>query len=559
MATPSQRTDDEPSSPTGPVLTDEPRFSSAALCIRLKHLGRTFRPEFTHQCTENESWPGCRPLQAALAEATEQLTTANHDGVSSPPTEAKGCPSGRLLHKSHLGHELATSELDVHVVLSPSCRLCHVNIRRVPVPPTSITNGLPPTGATATTTPPSFEDRGVSGGKENEERDSKRAKRDGPASAGPTPKLAPVCDPSGNAAVYAPPCLSNAEILQKLRNGLPDVLTDSETVEGDFLTEPLGLVLEEFSIPPASADDKGRNFVVTIADGQSPDVASYHSSVQRLALLYIENADDVDVSATDNGFWKVMYIFEKQGGEAPIGCSASPRYSLVGYFTLFHFIALFHKPEPGLIVRICQALVLPSHQGQGHGRRLMQAVHDVAHGGRYDAGAIYRGNNGATRNVVLVNVEDPAPGFAALRNGTDLALVRNRGGGWDWPGGCVLTAAGRAAESESFFSTLTEQTVLDLSAKAKIVPRQVHIVNELLKLGAVLDHRRGGERTPDEQEEIEKKFRLLVKRRLNKELREELGSLSTKDEKKALLADAFEAELKSHRRLVIGEMKRELT
>ena len=56
-----------------------------------------------------------------------------------------------------------------------------------------------------------------------------------------------------NAAGVAPLCLSDAEIVQKLRKGLPDVLVDgkndSKAVEGDFVTEPLGLVLEEFSIP----------------------------------------------------------------------------------------------------------------------------------------------------------------------------------------------------------------------------------------------------------------------------------------------------------------------
>jgi histone acetyltransferase 1 len=48
--------------------------------------------------------------------------------------------------------------------------------------------------------------------------------------------------------------------------------------------------------------------------------------------------------------------------------------------TLFHFMAPFHKPNPGIIVRICQALVFPPYQGQGHGKRMMQILYDILHG-----------------------------------------------------------------------------------------------------------------------------------------------------------------------------------
>jgi hypothetical protein len=50
--------------------------------------------------------------------------------------------------------------------------------------------------------------------------------------------------------------------------------------------------------------------------------------------------------------------------------------------------------------------------------------------------------------------------------------------------------------------------------------------------------------------DIETKFRLLVKRRLNKELRDDMSVLSTKEEKKNFLANAYEMELKKMRRLI---------
>jgi histone acetyltransferase 1 len=596
-----------PSARDTPILTDEPRFSSAALCVRLQHLDQTFRPEFTHQCTPNESWRGCRPSQRVLSEAThsfhvsavaDQSSTApllvesdeknewnpssnvntddNYENavltghITAEVQEVESTSSESLLHKSHEGHAMVTNELDIQVVLSPSCRLCHVKIHRSPIRRQPNSNrSLSSQGSETTATTPFSEKRNSAGGKENTERDAKKVKTD--------PSLENISTPSnvsarnnlkGNttAATVTPIAavdgISDADILQSLAKALPDISSDlAGTVENDFLPEPFGEVLDEYSVATSSKsddEDEDNHYVLTIADGRSsPDVTRYHNSVQRLALLYIENADDVDISDNENGFWKVMYVFRRQkddedGTAVP---STSYRYSLVGYFTLFHFIALFHKPQPGLIVRICQALILPSYQGQGHGQRLLRAVFDLAHGGdKYDKAAIYGENSVTTATqIVQVNVEDPAPGFVALRNKMDFEMVKERGKDWNWPGGVVVDGE-HAVEEDSFFSTLTEHQVLELSTKAKITPRQVHIVNELLKLSAVLEYCRNqnGSTSTDHsmrREEIETKFRLLVKRRLNKELHEEIGALSTKEEKKAFLADAFDAELKRLRRL----------
>ena len=52
------------------------------------------------------------------------------------------------------------------------------------------------------------------------------------------------------------------------------------------------------------------------------------------------------------------------------------------------------------------------------------------------------------------------------------------------------------------------------------------------------------------KEELERLFRLMVKRRLNKEHREDMSSYPTKDEKKVYLAKLFEEEYEAYQRLL---------
>jgi len=279
------------------------------------------------------------------------------------------------------------------------------------------------------------------------------------------------------------------------------------------------------------------------------------------------------------------------------------RYSLVGYFTLFHFNALFHKPEPGWILRICQALVLPPFQGQGHGKRLLQAVYNMAHQHQHheeddeNASGAEQAKSCNQRDVppkiIQVNVEDPAPAFIALRNYTDWKLVLGRHREWNWPQKGSVTRDDDDDDSKNnnnntttsdskrkskvlapvdelalFFSAMTEKEASEMSTNAKISPKQIHVTNELLKLRAAraflgeecggkevgvnvnVNVSNGGNKNRDDIASIERCFRLMVKRRLNKEHREELLELPSKDDQKAMLAKLFEETLKAYERIL---------
>lgn len=535
------------STTTGSVsaLSDEPRLSSAALSITLQHLGHSFRPEFTHQIVEKEVWPGYQPLQsildAEMKKWKESNVAANDDGDLS--NSGDGLKEAPLLHTSHQSHDQATHQLDIQIQLSPSCESCQVKIQKHrkgllaerPQPP--LVSSDPNTSSSSS------------------EPNAKR-----PKTEQKTVEEVPN-DP-----------IQDSEILSAVEKALPVIKKEEHpeiiTANKDegYLAEPIGEVLEEYSVSSSSSS----SFVLTVSDGRlSSRACRFHANVQRLALWYIENADHVDIGdQSKGGHWKVVYLFQKHQSETAGNC----QYSLAGYMTLYHFISLFHKPEGGIIVRICQALLLPPYQGQGHGGQIIRAIYSkLARQG--DKGQ-NQNDNDSPYKIVQINVEDPAPAFVALRNKTDYNYVMENISEWreDWPAAwfpAFCSLGTQSAEDafcrrtvlfdENFFSTLSEVDLLLASALSKLTTRQIQIVHELYVLQEIQSFKakleENGNNNGDKdfqklKDDVQKKFRLMVKRRFNKEHREELGSLPSKDNQKAFLAQLYESLFKQYERIL---------
>eukprot|EP00980_Cylindrotheca_fusiformis_P016774 scaffold5048_cov121-Cylindrotheca_fusiformis.AAC.25 len=468
------------------ILSDDPQLSSAALCITLHHLTQSFRPEFTHQCVETETFRGHQPLESALLEAQSTL----------PPTDGD---DEFLLHGSHLHHDEAINELEIQVQLAPSCRRCQVHINSRPKKrKKSIAEKnesqskkikLTQESSTVTTTESQEAATGASVVTPNEKL--------------PASTIAHAI-PSSSSGV-----MSTKEIQESISIALPQIVDDP--CNEDYVKAPIGSVLEEYAV-------QGDQFVLCLADGTTKGVSEYHQQVQRIALWFIENADDVDISDTSaGGFWKVLYLFQKH----------QKGYALVGYVTLYHFNAPFHRPKPGIIARVCQALVLPSFQRQGHGKRMMRCIYD----------RIGNNDDDHSNQIVQINVEDPAPGFVAMRNKVDLEWLQDHPD-W-WP----QQQQNQNMEDEAFFHSIPEAELVPISARAKITPHQIQIVHELVKLKALQSYESTATTTTIGKEELERRYRILVKRRLNKDHREEMCAFSTKEEKKEYLARHFEDQL----------------
>jgi histone acetyltransferase 1 len=297
------------------------------------------------------------------------------------------------------------------------------------------------------------------------------------------------------------------DIMERIQKALPPIIANDKGkhVGDNYLYKPVGTVLDEYT-------HNSNEFVVCFAHGK--DVIDYHHRVQRLALFFIENASDVDLTTDDGEHWKIFYLLRKHRIKKRL------KYSLVGYLTLFYFSAPFRKPQPGVVARICQVLILPPYQRAGHGKRLLHCVHDLAQG-KFDEFIISsNGDVDAEPNIVEINVEDPAPGFVALRNKVDFErLVQSKEEGQPW---LLQLNRDPTRVSRTTFALLTDAQVNQASQLAKITPLQINICYEIYQL-QVLREILQATSDDSQKEEWEKSYRLMVKKRLSKTHREEFG------------------------------------
>ncbi|RLN53074.1 hypothetical protein BBJ29_002049 [Phytophthora kernoviae] len=203
------------------------------------------------------------------------------------------------------------------------------------------------------------------------------------------------------------------DIVAKLTPSLPKGFVQDE---GEFVAA-LKKSKQDFAGPPGKCIE---SYTVTTKTGDEPAVEKYFefyeckmednepaqkllAHLQTLSLWFIEGADTVDVT---DPRWVVYLIYER--AEAYAGT-----FHPVGFITVFKFFnplgrkAAYCKPDQNETHRICQALIFPTYQRQGHAERLVHCIHAHAM---------------ANERVYELTVEDPVPAFASLR---DLVDVKN--------------------------------------------------------------------------------------------------------------------------------------
>ncbi|KAL7527443.1 hypothetical protein ACHAWF_002181 [Thalassiosira exigua] len=535
-----------------------------------------FRPVYTHQCFEGEFLPGWRPTKEAEGESSrihcawKGRCGAGDDDEDGDAVDAGG--SG--LHPSH-ERRLQTSRgrIDVRVSLAPSCEACRIEVD-------------------------AEEGGDADGGDEPEpERAKKKAKK---VSFGGIEE--PGKDEAGDGASHEPSKLSVGEVIKKMSSALPPVseVTVNGIPRGDlapedeggtgiqkppsgYLSDPVGRVLRTYRRKVRTDGDDRRpptesEFVLALADGSDPTAKRYHDAVQPLARWFVETADDIDVSDESRGTWKVLYLFRRHA-EDPTSASRygysrrmifrrreEDRYGLAGYATLLHVHSPFRKPDPGVVVRVCQVLVLPPYHRAGHGSEMLRCVHEYA-----DDRC-----GGEGMGVVEVNVEDPAPAFVALREKVDYRRFRelcaSSSGGGRGTGGDVSDKQNdngdeldlgylndRAVTEREYFLPVSDERLIAVARALKITKRQSQAVHELRKMDEIEEWKRslGGPSNAASNdgadrrrtiEEVETSYRLMAKRSLRSCRLEELGACEGgKEGQKALLGRWFEETLARYR------------
>ena len=474
-------------------------LSAASACIRLSHCDQlAFRPVFAHQIFKDECLHGWRPLAEAESEA--KLIYQRWKEVAGDDD----------LHSSFEKVQLddgISRRVDIHAKLSPSCWSCKVDVQTIEE---NVAN-------------------------REDEPASKKAK---------TVRFEQPC-----VEVSRPEKrLDLSDILLKLSSALPPIssvhvngaefncsqIKMNVDVVSRFLERPIGRVLKSYQRKLKDTSEEGK-FIITIAKGTDQQVYPYHNSIQKLAKLFIETADDVDVSDENDGFWSVLYLFREHNlsdnDAAKTGNNL--QYSLAGYITLFHFYAPFKKPKPGIILRVCQALILPPYQRAGHGSDLLQVVHEYANKYSIDG-----------QKIVEVNVEDPAPGFVALRDKIDYQRYLE-----------YLESTpsdqndGAAILEENFFSPISEDELQRIATLLKVTKRQVQIVHEMQKLAQLEKWKQDADSNSVQVKETQ--YRLMVKKSLRTLRKEELGACDGgKEEQKRLLEQWFQAALAHYHNLL---------
>jgi histone acetyltransferase 1 len=487
-------------------------LTAASACIRISLCfpseQLTFRPVFTHQCFPQECLPGWRPMIDAEDEARSIYRSWKEDA-----RQEVGAADDQF-HPSFDGCQIAgnpTSRIDIHVKLTPSCSSCEIDIQ----------------------TMESDDDA------KSDEPDSKKAKtvqfekieNDDDKSE----KRMSIDDILKQLSTAVPPISSVR--LNGTEFSSPDAPIDKSSNNGDcaYVDFPaIGHLKRKYERNIKETSQEAE-FFITLARGSDKRASKYHKSVQKLARWFIETADDVDISGKtdgyeEGGFWSVMYLFRAHCTDDESSNNETPkiRYSLAGYFTLFYFHAPFKKPDPGIVVRICQALILPPYQRAGHATDLMTEVY--THSDDCIDGM----------QIVEINVEDPAPAFVALRDSFDFNQFMN-----------FLETHNFTSniEDDGFFTALPDNDGLGfIAAMLNITKRQVEIANEMYKLYELENWKKGAESSLIAEKETQ--YRLMVKKSLRTRRKEELGACSNKEEMKALLEKWYQETAAHYKKLL---------
>jgi histone acetyltransferase 1 len=591
----------------------------------------SFKPVYTHQIFDShEVIRGYQPYPEAQQESldvankfiekmnttntnTTTTTTNSHEESSSSSSSLRNHDIWNIPHSSfqHKYHIHAKTYLDIQIQLAPSCTKCNLILSYTDIPNHKERTSL----------------------KDKESADTGTGT--GTVNSGNKRKISTILhevdgNNNNNNNIDKDSILQLDDIVKLMSKGLPTIqniqkmkhdslslynknnigtgIDDDVFVDDDddsCLTSPIGTPLFEYP-HPNTKNNENDTFILCFANGIDEKVSDYHNQVQKLSLWFIENADDVDLTSDEGGgSWKVLYLFHKQysrqknsqnghvhkdgenedednrhDNDNEEGKSTHKnekyKYSLVGYVTLFAFYSPFKKPKPGIVLRICQALILPPYQRCGHGKVFIRAVYDYANG-KFDDKLLQQSTSPSSTStsleVVEVNVEDPAPSFEALRNCVDYEVFHENykssstsitspiinNGHVNDNDGCVQQHSlflPLKYYNNTFLEPIRDNDAIQAASKARISKAQVHIAYEIFKLHTISTLIENVKDTTtslsskNNIEEIEKSYRLMVKKRLNQYHREEIGACPTKDAKKKKLGELYDDTVQKYRKIL---------
>ncbi|KAL4777492.1 histone acetyltransferase type B catalytic subunit [Aspergillus nidulans var. acristatus] len=306
---------------------------------------------------------------------------------------------------------------------------------------------------------------------------------------------------------------------------------------------PPGKLFHSYSI-------RGWNYEIWAASLADPQVQLLLNRFQIMVSFYIEagtplSTDDPEWTLDR---WTVYFVYEKVEPPTPTASS----YSIVGYATTYRW--WFYKrdrsekptpkdgpfPPPELVrpgelpsrLRIAQFLIIPPHQGTGHGVNLYNTIHKTC----LD-----------DPTIMELTVEDPNESFDVLRDSADYHILRPEflkhniqinPDPWSDPS--------KKTKRVPTSSLLPLKTLNEIRTAYKIEPTQFAHIQEMFLLGQIplKNRRKGGAnmarllvkkyRDDDPNNRRYYWWRMLTKQRLYKRSRDVLIQLKMSERHTAL-------------------------
>ena len=281
------------------------------------------------------------------------------------------------------------------------------------------------------------------------------------------------------------------ELIEKLGPYLP---ADPQTDRDVFLSRVENHEIQGELMDTYSRDNERFEVRLQRLGKNCDEARRFHASVETFALFFIDGASNID---SEDSRWELLTVWQ-----------TSPCTKFVGYMTLFTFTNPTRVKCPNSI-RICQAIVLPTFQRKGHGKRLFRATHAIAR----------------KRNCYQVTVEDPAPGFSRLRDCEDMSVVCETN----------MFTSHDACECKPLDKERLELAInKTLTTKDQIIRCYEAFILSQLDMSPSSNR--------DENSDMYKPFRLMVKRRLYNFVEAE-----SSEERKKLLQEKFTTLVREYR------------
>ncbi|KKK22046.1 hypothetical protein P175DRAFT_0302403 [Aspergillus ochraceoroseus IBT 24754] len=306
-------------------------------------------------------------------------------------------------------------------------------------------------------------------------------------------------------------------------------------------------------VPPGklvhSYATRGRHYEIWAASLADPKVQLLLNRIQIMVSFFIEGG--VPLATDDPEWtlerWMIYFVYEKVEPPTP---SAS-KYSIVGYATTYRWWMYQRdrsdKPtvknnafpaseiRPGELpsrLRIAQFLILPPHQGTGHGVHLYTTIHTACF---------------EDPTIVELTVEDPNEAFDVLRDTADYHILRpiflkhNLNINPD-----PFSDSAKKSRRVPTSVLLPTKLLNDIRTTNKIAPTQFAHILEMFLLGQInIKHRHKGganmsrlfikkHRADDPDDRRYYWWRMLTKQRLYKRARDTLIQLKLSERHHAL-------------------------